>query len=353
MRLSQYIIRRLLLMVPTVIGATLIVFLLTRAGGINTVIAAYINPHIPYAPQRALLIKEFHLNQPLFIQYFYFLGGLVHGNWGYTRTGIFTGPVTTAIAIFLPNTIQLAVVSFIIAMIIGIPLGTLAAVRKDSWVDQITRVIAFVGISLPVFWLAELLQIYLGTPAGIQIFPLGGTISGSYLVSVKWINSLGVSSPTHLMIIDALIHGNFPIVLNALEHVIMPAITLAFTSIAGIMRYMRNSAVETMNLDYVRYARAKGLPEQEVIKKYARKNALIPVITISGLLFALLLGGVVVIETIFDYPGIGYWTVQAMINLDAGGIMGATLLFAFTIVLANLVVDIIYAYVDPRIRLGE
>lgn len=340
-------------MIPTIIGATLIVFFLTRAGGVNIIISAYINPHEPYSVQKAILIKEFGLNQPIYIQYLYFLNGLIHGNWGYTKTGIFSGPVTTAITIFLPNTIQLAVVSFVIAMLIGIPLGTLAAVRKDSWIDQVTRIMAFIGISVPVFWLAELLQIYLGTSKGIEIFPLAGTVSGTLIGGIPWINGYGISSPTHLIIVDSLIHGNIPIFLSSSSHVILPAITLAFTSIAGIMRYMRNSAVETMNLDYVKFARAKGLSESVVINKYARKNALIPVITISGLLFASLLAGVVVIETIFDYPGIGYWTVQAMLNNDAGGIMGATLLFALTIVIANLIVDVIYAYIDPRIRLGE
>jgi peptide/nickel transport system permease protein len=317
------------------------------------IIAAYLNPRIPYAVQKAALVAEFHLNQPLYIQYFYFMNGLLHGNWGYTRTGIFSGPVTTAIGIYFPNTIQLAIVAFIIAMIIGIPLGTIAAVRKDTWVDQITRVIAFIGISLPIFWLAQLLQTYLGTPQGIKIFPLQGTVSSIYLSGIPWINNYGVSSPTHIMIIDSLIHGNLPIFFSAVDHVILPAITLAFFTLAGIMRYMRNSTVEVLNQDYVKFARAKGLAEPRVIKKYARRNALIPVVTISGLTLASLLGGAVITETVYGYPGIGYWTVQAMQNFDAGGILGATLLFSFTIIAANLVVDIIYAYIDPRIRLGE
>lgn len=352
MKLSYYVVRRVLLMIPILIGATLIVFLLTRAGGTQMIIGAYLNPHLPPGPQKAALIKQFHLDSPLYVQYLYFIEGLLHGNWGYTHTPIYSGPVTTAIMIFFPNTLQLAVVAFIIALAIGIPLGTLAAVRKDSWVDQITRLLAFIGISLPIFWLAELMQTYLATNEGIKILPIGGTVTGTTIGSVSWISGMGISSPTHVMIIDALIHGNLTVFFNALGHVILPAITLAFASIAGVMRYMRNSAVETMNLDYVRFARAKGLHESVVIRRYARKNALIPVITVSGLLFAGLLAGVVVIETIFNYPGIGYWTVQAMRSFDPGGIMGATLLFTLTIVTANLVVDIIYAYIDPRIRLG-
>jgi len=353
MKLSYYIIRRLLLLIPTVIGATLIVFLLTRAGGVNMVIAAYINPHLPYGPQKVAIVKMLGLNQPLFVQYFYFLNGIIHGNLGYTHTAVYSGPVTTAMALYFPNTIQLATVSFILSMLIGIPIGTIAAVRKDSWVDQLTRVIAFIGVSLPIFWLALLLMTYLGTSQGIQILPISGTVSPQYLGTVSWINSMGISSPTGILMIDSLLHGDLPIFLSAIEHVILPAITLVFASLAGIMRYMRNSAVEVMNMDYVKFARAKGLPESQVIKKYARKNALIPVITISGLLLAGLLGGVVVVEELFNYPGIGYWTYQAMQSSDAGGIMGATLLFALTIIIANLAVDIVYAYLDPRIRLGD
>jgi len=341
------------LVIPTVIGTTIIVFLLTHAGGNNLIIAAYLNPRIPYAVQKAALIKEFHLNQPLYIQYLYFINGILHGNWGYTRTSIFSGPVTTAISIYFPNTIQLAIVAFIIAMAVGIPLGTIAAVRKDTWIDQVTRVIAFIGISLPIFWLAQLLQTYLGTPQGIKIFPVEGTISSKYLSGIPWINSYGVSSPTHIMIIDALIHGNFPIFASAVDHVILPAVTLAFFTLAAIMRYMRNSTVEVLNQDYVKFARAKGIAEPRVIRKYARRNSMIPVITISGLIFASLLGGAVITETVYGYPGIGYWTVQALLSLDAGGILGATLLFSFTIIAANLIVDVIYAFVDPRIRLGE
>ncbi|MEM4058799.1 MAG: ABC transporter permease [Thermoplasmata archaeon] len=352
MKLSYYIIRRLLLLIPTLIGATLIVFLLTRAGGINNLVSPYISLHsgVPQSIQIQKIKQMLGLNQPLYLQYFYFLNNLIHGNLGYTRTTVYSGPVTTAMAIFFPNTIQLAVVSFILAMVIGIPLGTIAAVRKDSSVDQITRVIAFVGISLPVFLVAEVLMVYLASSEGIPLFPMSGTVNGNFYAS--WFQG-GISYPTHILIIDSLLHGNISVFLSAVDHVILPAITLAFLSLAGIMRYMRNSAVEAMNMDYVKFARAKGLNESLVIRKYVRKNALIPVITVSGLLLAGLLGGTVVVEEIFNYPGIGWWTYQAIQVSDAGGIMGATLLFALTIIIANLVVDIIYAYLDPRIRLGD
>lgn len=353
MKLVFYIIRRILLIIPTIIGATLIIFLLTRAGGVNELVAAYINPHLPYGPQRANIIRTLGLNQPLFIQYFYFLSGIAHGNWGFTNTPIYVGRVTGAILLFFPNTMELALVAFALTMILAIPLGTVSAVRKDSWVDQATRFLAFVGYSLPSFWMAELMMVYLGTHQGLSLLPISGTISSKYLGTASWISSTGVSYPTHILLIDALFHGSLPIFLNALEHIVLPALTLAIVTFAGILRYMRNSMVEVLNTDYVKFGRAKGLRESLVNRRYARRNALIPVVTISGLYFANLLGGVVVIEEVFNIPGIGYWAYEALVSSDAGGILGATLLFAFTIVAANFIIDIIYAFIDPRIRLGE
>ncbi len=360
MKMTTYLIRRILILIPTLIGLTIIVFLLTRAGGINMIISPYLNPRLSaqqQALEKAQLIKQFHLNDPIWVQYFYYIYALLQGNWGLTKTDIFTGPVTTAIALFMPNTIQLAIVAYIIAMIIAIPAGTASAVRKNSFFDQLTRFIAFVGISLPVFWLAEILIELFATPTvspSLDILPISGTVDPNLLQGVNWINpSLGISYPTHILMIDALIHGNILIFISAIRHVILPAATLAFTSIAGIMRYMRASMMETLNQDYVRTARAKGVPEKIVIKKHARRNALIPVVTVSGLLFAGLLGGVVVIEEIFNYPGMGYWTYWAMYSMDAGGIMGSTIVFGLILVTANLVVDILYALIDPRIRLGE
>ncbi len=356
MKLSTYIIRRVLVLIPTLIGLSLIVFLLTRAGGINMIIASYINPHLPYAVQRAILIKEFHLNDPMWVQYYYYMMGLLQGNWGYTRTAIYSGPVTTAISMFLPNTIQLSIIAFIIAVVIAIPAGQESAVRKNSFVDQFSRFIAFVGISLPVFWLAQILSEIFATPTispALNILPLSGTVDATLMAGVPWINSIGVSDPTHIMMIDSLLHGDLPIFFSSIRHVILPAATLAFTSIAGIMRYMRASMVESLSQDYVKTARSKGLPEKVVIKVHARKNALIPVVTILGLLFAGLLGGVVVIEDLFSYPGMGLWTVDAILGYDSGGIMGTTIVFGLILVTANFIVDLLYAWIDPRIRLGE
>nr|WP_230955561.1 ABC transporter permease [Sulfolobus acidocaldarius] len=160
----------------------------------------------------------------------------------------------------------------------------------------------------------------------------------------------GVSYPTHIVIIDALIHGNLTAFANAILHAILPALTLALSTIAGIMRILRASMLEVLDQDYVRLARAKGVPEKVVINLHARRNALIPVLTLYGYTVASLLGGAVVIEDIFSYPGMGYWTTQALLNNDVGGIMASTLIFGIVFVIASLLLDIIYALIDPRIR---
>ncbi len=356
MRLYSYIIMRILMIVPTLFGLTFIVFILSRAGGPNVVISAYINPHIPYALQKAQLMKEFHLNGPLWVQYLYYLSGLLHGDWGYTKTGVYSGPVTGAIAVFLPNTIQLSIAAFVITAIVGIPLGTISGYKKDSFTDQVTRIIAFIGISLPIFWLAQMLSLAFATNTVspyLNVLPLDGTVNPFLLTNLNWVSSQGLSSPTHVMLIDSIIHGDLPVFFSALSHLVLPATTLAFTTIAPILRYMRASVAEVLNQDFVRIGRSKGLPEKLVIKRYIRRNALLPVMTIMGLVFAGLLAGVVVIEALFDYPGMGYWAVQSLINYNTGGIMGVTLVFGLILVFTNLVVDIIYAFLDPRIRTGE
>ncbi|MEM3193279.1 MAG: ABC transporter permease [Candidatus Parvarchaeota archaeon] len=340
-------------MIPTLIGVTLIVFLLSHAGGINELIGAYLNPHVPEAVQRGAIIRELGLNKPVYIQYLDFLVGLFRGDWGYTHTPVFTGPVTSAILIFFPNTIELAIFGFLLTLVMAIPVGTYAAIRKDRAADHVSRIISFIGYSFPAFFLAEIVAVYLGTREGIQLLPISGTLSGGFLGSVSWISSTGISYPTHLLLLDALIHGDLPLFWNALKHLILPALVLAFTTFAGLMRYMRSSMVEVMNMDYVKFAKAKGLSESRINSKYIRRNALIPFVTVSGLTLASYMGGVVVIEVIFNYPGIGYWLYEALINNDAGGILAGALLFAIILVTANLVVDVIYAYLDPRIRLGE
>ena len=354
MKLRYYIARRLLLLIPTLIGLTLIVFAITHVGGSQRLIGAYINIHstIPVAVQERQLMQRFHLNDPLVVQYFYWLAAFVQGNWGYTQTSIYTGTVLDAINLFFPNTLVLSVLSSILTGAIGIPLGVWSAVRKDSLLDQATRAISFAGYSIPLYWLGLLLVIVFSTSnvcSCLNILPIGGTVSMSLISGVDWYTS-GISYPTHVLVFDALLHGRLDIFEDALLHLVLPVVTLTYGIMASVLRVMRTSMQDTLDQDYIRTARAKGLDEKTVINVHARRNALIPVFTLLGYTIASLLGGVVLVEAVFNYLGIGYWTTQAMLNGDVGGIMGATVIFGLAFIAANLVVDIAYGFLDPRIR---
>jgi ABC-type dipeptide/oligopeptide/nickel transport system permease component len=352
--LRYYIVRRLLLVVPTIIGLTLIVFILTHVGGDQRFLGEYINIHspIPVSVQEAQLIQKFHLDQPVIVQYFFWLAAFFRGDWGYTHTPIFSGPVLDAIGLFLPNTIVLATFSSILTVIIGIPLGVWSAVKKNSLVDHATRVVSFVGYSLPVYWLGLLLIIAFASPNICQclnLFPVSGAVNISLMHDLSWFNS-GISYPTHVLLIDSLIYGRLDIFTDAFMHEVLPVVTLTFSIVASVIRVMRSSMQDTLNQEYIRTARAKGLPSSAVINQHARRNALIPVLTLMGYTIAGLLGGVVLIESIFNLPGIGYWTTQALLSGDIGGIMGGTVIFGLAFIFSNLVVDILYGYIDPRIR---
>lgn len=327
---------------------------MSHVGGSQRLVGAFINIHstVPVAVQEQQLVERFHLNDPIVVQYFYWLAAFLQGNWGYTKTSIYSGTVLDAINLFFPNTLVLAVLASILTGLIGIPLGVWSAVRKDSLLDQATRVISFAGYSIPLYWLGLLLVIVFSTSnvcSCLDLFPISGTVSMSLISGVNWYNN-GVSYPTHVLVIDSLIVGRLDVFADALKHLVLPVVTLTYGVMASVLRVMRSSMQDTLNQDYIRTARAKGLEEKTVINVHARRNALIPVFTLLGYTIAWLLGGVVLVETVFNYIGIGYWTTQAMLNGDIGGIMGATLIFGLSFIFANLAVDIAYGFLDPRIR---
>jgi ABC-type dipeptide/oligopeptide/nickel transport system permease component len=354
LKLRYYILRRVLLTIPTILGLTLIIFVLLHVGGNARLIGAYVKPSsvVPIAQQEAAVNAQLHLNSPLIVQYFYWLSAFVQGNWGQTSTSVYQGTVIGAITLFYPNTIVLAAFAAILIAVIGIPLGVTSAVRKDSIFDQLTRVISFAGFSIPVYWLGLLLLIIFASSnvsPYLNLFPIGGVVDARLIGSATWFQG-GISYPTHLLILDALINGRPDIFLDALWHLVLPVLTLTFSVIASILRVTRSSMQDSLNQDYVRTARAKGLSEKMVINVHARRNAMIPVVTLMGFLIANLLGGVVLTETVFNYIGLGYWATQALINGDVGGIMGVTFIFGVTYVIANLGADIVYGFMDPRIR---
>jgi peptide/nickel transport system permease protein len=358
-RLSLYIARRLVLLIPTIIGVTIITFALSHAAGPLYSAAMYCNPHLPIScpEQVEPIIKHYHLDDPIPVQYVYYMGALLQGDWGFTSTELFQGPVVDAVILFFPPTIELAVGATILATLLGIPTGTISAVKKDKVPDHVTRIVALAGYSVPYFVLAIFLQVL--AVVFVPNWPIAGIYDPTKLdpSSSPWAFTILEGGPhlypepTHILVIDAALHGDWPIFWDAVVHLILPIFTLAFGVLGVILRMVRSGMVDAMNQDYVRTAWAKGLPKRVVIARHVRRNALLPAVTVIGLLFAGLLGGVVLVEDIFAWSGLGRWATAAILKSDSGGVMGSTLIFALALVFTNLVVDIIYARLDPRISL--
>ncbi|MFP3880490.1 MAG: ABC transporter permease [Dehalococcoidia bacterium] len=345
MELRAYIIRRLLLLVPVLFGVTLFIFGITMFFSPIQRATLYVTSmrqlsHLP------AIIEQYGLDQPFFVQYGRWLGEVLTGNLGWSNVAGM--PVWDAIWHFLPATLELAIFATPLIIFTGIFLGTKAAAHKDRPVDHGTRVMAIVGWSLPTFWLGLiLLMLFYGYFRGL-LPPSRLSIQMDMVV-----NSAEFIRYTHINTIDAILNLNGVVFLDALRHLILPVVTLSVVQVAFIMRLMRSSMLESLGKGYILTARAKGLAERVVVNKHARRNALIPVITVSGYLFAALANGVVITETIFNYKGIGWWAWQSAVRLDIASVLGFALFNAFLFVLVNLVVDILYTRVDPRVRLGE
>ena len=358
MELRYYIVRRLLVLIPTILGLTLLIFILMRSLPTTYLIAPYTaGAKTPEAKalDTANAIKILGLNYPLPVQYLDYLSNLLHGNWGYIAAGGgYTGSVLTLITQYLPNTAQLAIGATVLSIIIAIPLGTYIGARPNSVADQGGRIFSLFGYAMPAFWLALLLQLLFAARtdgAPWQIFPLTGVYPNSVLFNLPVWMANSTSYPTHIFILDALLNGDPSAAWGGFMHIVLPVLALTYGILAGILRFIRAGMVDSANQEYVKTARAKGVNEKMVIKRHVRRNALIPTITVMGLLFAGLLGGVVLIETVFAYPGIGLLTVKsALPTLQIYGVAGTTLIFGLLLVSANLIVDIVYAFVDPRIR---
>lgn len=347
MKLREYIIRRLLLLIPVLIGITFITFLLTHS------IPGY-DPASPWLKEktsfqsRELIMQQHHLNDPVVIQYFYYVNDLVHLDLGLSASEG-DRPVINALTDYFPATFELTVASLLICVLIGVPIGIISAVKKDKWPDHIVRIFSLTGISIPVFWFALILQYIFYLKLGI--LPLGGRLNIGQAPPQFNLPFIGIHE-TGLYVLDSILAGNMDTLIQALTHLILPAFCLAFISLAVIARMMRSSMLETLTQDYIRTARSKGLSERTVIFKHALRNALIPTTTVLGLMFGSLLTGAVLTETIFFWPGIGRYSTSAIRSMDYPSIMGFTLIVAIIYVLSNLFVDILYAYLDPRIKYG-
>lgn len=326
-------------------GITLFIFCLTMLFSPVQRAALYVHNQREYA-DLPRLIQQYGLDRPFYEQYGTWLNQVFHGNLGWSV--VVSMPVAQAIVKFLPATLELAILAAPIIIVFGIFLGTRAAANKDKFTDHFTRVLAIIGWSLPTFLVGlGLLMLF---DAELRGLLPPGRLS---LAMEGVVNSAAFTRYTHINTIDAILNLNGGVLLDALRHDLLPVITLSVTHIAFIMRLMRSSMLESMGKGYILTARAKGLPESVVVNKHARRNALIPVLTVSGYVAAGLAGGAVITETIFNYKGIGWWAWQGASNLDISSVLGFALFSAALFVLVNLAVDILYTRVDPRVRLGE
>jgi peptide/nickel transport system permease protein len=358
--MSAYIIRRLLMLPILLLGVSILIFLMM------SLLTPYerVSLYVPDFPKRAgaleELIEKYGLNDPIFFntgkmweeknplalfesQYFRWMGKVLRGDLGFSKVG--KRPVTEALLYYFPTTAELALWCIVPLIGVGIWLGIQSAIHHNTLIDHVTRVFSIIGWSFPtfVFGLLVLMLFY----AKLEWFPPSRLSD--------WANQIVISPEftryTSMNTLDALLNGRLDIFWDALRHLVLPVITLSYLSWALILRVTRSSMLEVLRQDYVTTARAKGLKEKAVINKHARPNAMIPVATVGGIMLLNLASGVVITETVFNYRGMGWFIAHSAIHLDVISVMGFALFNGVLIVLGNLAVDILYAFLDPRVRL--
>jgi peptide/nickel transport system permease protein len=280
---------------------------------------------------------KYGLDQPLPVQFLRYLQGLAGGDLGQSLRS--RNAVLDDLVRYFPNTFELVSLALLVAVAVGVPLGMLSAVFKDTWVDQVTRVVSVSGVAVPAFWLGLMLQLVVALWLGL--LPLGGRLR---LVTPP------PEPITHLLFVDALLRGQWATFADALHHAVLPVATLSFPALASIMRVNRAEMIETLRQDYIVSARAQGFSGARVVTRYALKNAMIPTLTMIGLRYGWMLGGTLLVESVFDWPGIGLYAVNAAVSSDFQPIMGVTLLIGLNFMIANLLVDLAYGWLDPRLR---
>ena len=352
----NYIIRRLLMIPILLVGVTLIIFGMLQLLGPVERSALYIRDFPKNEKQVEGIIRHYGLDEPFLNQYWKWLtgvqnavtgereGGILYGDFGYSRTA--SQPVVDIIINRFPNTLDLALWTVVPMLSVGIWLGVLAAVNQNKFIDQAARIYSIIGTSFPTFVFGLLLLMLLYAR---NQWLLPGKMS-------DWVSTLIFSGQftqyTHLLTIDAILNGRLDVLWDALRHMIMPIITLSYITWATFVRVTRSSMLETLRMEYVTTARAKGLRERDVINKHARPNAMLPVVTMMGSSIVGLLGGVVITETVFNYPGIGKAAADAAAQLDVVTTLGMAIFTGLILIISNLIVDVLYAVIDPRVRLA-
>lgn len=337
MEVKDYVIRRVLMLIPTMLFISVITFLLTRLTG--SPIGMYVSRFS--SQEQVERIRElYHLNDPLWVQYFYWLQGVLKGDLGYSPEA--GRPVTEALISKSAASFELAIAGIIIAIIISFTLGSLAGRYPDTWIDHLSRGIAVGGMSTPQFWAALVLVFIFYV--SLDILPIGRANTAMWA---------SIAHPTGFYTIDALLAGNLKAFVDAVSHLILPALVIGYAESAVITRHLRSEIIEKSREEFVDAARSRGLKEGIVYSKHIRRNALIPVVTVAGLSFAFLLRGIVVVEIVFGWPGLGSWVANAAVAGDYAAVMGFILVVAVVVLTLNMLVDVLYAYLDPRIELGE
>jgi peptide/nickel transport system permease protein len=339
MGLWYFIARRLVQSVLVLVIVSICTFLIAHAIPGDPVNAMISERQAERPEVRAAIEKRWGLNRPLPVQYAYYIKNLFNGDMGESLST--RRPVVDDLKKFVPATIELSFYAMLFAITFGVPLGIIGALNRGRWPDNFARLIALFGTSIPVFWLG-LVMLYL------------------FHVRLGWLPGpgrldVGMKQPetiTGIVSFDAMVQGQWDVYWSAIRHLIMPSIVLGAFAMGIVARMLRSSLIAAVGEDYIRTARSKGLAERKVFMMHALRNALIPTVTVLGLTFASLLAGAVLTETIFSWPGIGQYAVKSAIKLDYPGLLGVTLVIAVSYVLFNLLVDVIYGFIDPRIRVG-
>ena len=331
------VLERVLFTLPIMFGVAIIVFIFIRLTPGDPVDIMMGQGGAITAGEIENLRSEFHLDEPLSKQLWYFVSDAVRGDLGYSY--VKKRPVVDLIAERLPATIELAVGAMLVALATAFPIGIISAVRRNSLLDRLSMASSFLGISMPGFWLGIVLILLFGVY--LHWLPVQGRVS-AYIT---------LQHVTGFYIADSLLTRNWPALWSSLKHLVLPSITLGASVAAIVARVLRSSMLEVLRADYVQLARSKGAPESSVVLKHALRNALIPTITVVGLQVGVLLGGNMIVENVFGWPGLGRMVVEAIFNRDFPLIQGSVMVYAFTFVIANLIVDVLYTYLNPKITL--
>ena len=330
-----YICKRALLLGMMLLGLLTIMFVITQVapGDPARLIAG------PNATQDMVetVRREYGLDQPLARQFVSYLGGILHGDLG--RSMVSTKPVLQELLRYFPASFELVLVAMGLGVSLGVPLGMLSAVYRDRWFDHLTRIFSVSGVALPAFWLGLLLQLYFSVH--LEWLPVSGRLD---LVTPP------PAPITHLLLVDSLLRGDFATFVQALQHIVLPAMVLSFPCLASILRVNRAEMLEVLGSDYITAARANGISRLRIVAVYALRNAMLPTLAMIGLRFGWMLGSTVLVETVFDWPGIGLYAVQSALYSDFKPVIGVALSIGLCFMLINFLIDLAYGWLDPRLR---